>query len=238
MLTRNQLEDIVRNANHIYPNIFGDDVENNFDELFQEYLQRINALIEILDNFKRGKCIKYLGIGEAPTSWNTTYFYSPVALVRTSWFDVPLYHFSPIRHPFLDARNLANKINAIDCITNAGYVFVDISPLPFVGIVNRGTRRFRKLIEFLFCEYFAVHILPLVCPILCYKARTILIGTLSTDRIVYDIVNKGIPCNTLCPNLVLKEAGMVVDYPNRRYTLSSSCATNGPINVLFAAAAL
>ena len=239
MISKSQLKDLAEQANRIYPNIFGNLADDShFNTLFVEFQNRWSVLEAGLTNPKTTQgCIKYFSIGEAPTSWATTYFYSQVAVNATAWFDVPLKHFYPA-HAFFAARTTANKILAIDDLTRAGFVLVDVSPLPFVGPVRRNNRRYRTLIEFLYCNYFLKYVLSLFCPLLCKNARTILMGTLVFDRVINDIVTAGAPCKTNCPRLILKPAGMVAGYPRPRTTLSSACATNGPIALLFNEAAI
>jgi hypothetical protein len=240
LLTQTQLRSLVIDANGIFPGIFGTELLNDnevFDRIYLEYRDRVNALKEQIDFLVKNKsCIMYLGIGEAPTSWRTTYFYSPVACSPTPWFDVPLRHFFPTHDYFIN-RAQATKISAIKDLTKSGYFLVDVSPLPFVGKINRGLVRFRKLIEYLYCNYFIPYFITTICKHLCSDAKTILIGTLSTDRIIYKIITSGIPCPQKCGAIILKAPALRPKYPRSGFSLSTSCATNGPVLNRFVEAA-
>jgi hypothetical protein len=239
-LTQTQLQSLVLDANEIYPGIFGTELLNDiviFDRIYQEYTDRVNALREQIDLLVKNKrCMLYLGIGEAPTSWYTTYFYSPVACSPTPWFDVPLRHFFP-EHDYFINRTQITKISAINDLTNSGYFLVDVSPIPFVGKINRGSVMFRKLIEYLYCNYFIPFVISTICKHLCSNAKTILIGTLSTDRIIYKIITTGIPCPQKCGAFILKDPALRPKYPRSGFSLSTSCATYGPVLNLFVEAA-
>jgi hypothetical protein len=224
-MNREQFNELIINSNQIFPGIFGEINTNRLEDLYNQFNERNQLYLNYLENITE---INYLAIAEAPTDINNSYFYSLEALNRTPWFNVPLEYFSQ-NHVYSNVRSTENKILALTVLNENGFVLADISPVKFeLLIINRNTVRFKKLINFLLENYFFKFVFPFVLPKITNTTKTILMGTMVTDRIVYDFNCKN---NYLTNNLALKGPGQFEEF--NRYTLSSACATNGPISRLF-----
>jgi hypothetical protein len=214
---------IILASNEIYANIFGALNDAYLNHLYKKYRER-QKLFE--NYFLSQKEIKFLAISEAPTQINSTYFYSSSALNYTPWFYVPLQSFSA-GNPFFSDKTAQNKANALSNLSTEGFLLIDISPAAFfLRGINRNEKKFKKLINFLLEKYFFEFVMPTISSKISKKTIFILMGTKVTDRIIYDFVQKQI--NT---KIKFKSAGACEGF--ERYTMSSSCATNGPILRLF-----
>lgn len=218
-MTKEQFNSLIIASDTIYTNIFGVLNEENLNDLYENYVRK-NLLFE--NYFSRLVEIKFLAIAEASTEINSTYFYSTIALNNTPWFSVPLQRFSA-NNPFFGNKTEQNKSNALNNLSTEGFLLVDISPAAFAIVgINRNQRRFKKLINFLLEKYFFEYVIPTISLKLSEDAKYILMGTMVTDRIVYDFV-----LNEKKSIINLKDSGVFEGF--ERYSMSSACATNGPI---------